>query len=197
MKQDLLDRILLALGLVLLFAIASGCGRARPTAEGAAGALDEGRAVATLEPKSGSAVTGTATFVQQPDGTVRVVAELQGLTPGQHGFHVHELGDCTAPDASSAGPHFAGRPAPHAPALGTGHGLPAAQARHVGDLGNITAAEDGSARLELVDEIIALEGERSIVGRALVVHERRDDGATVESAGARVACGVIVARPVG
>lgn len=149
-------------------------------------------AMATLEPKSGSDVQGTVTFLEEKDGDVRVIASLHGLSPGAHGFHVHEVGDCSAPDASSAGPHFAGVPTRKEPKLGTEHGDPGDRARHVGDLGNIVARPDGSARLEREDDVIALDGDRSIIGRAIVVHAGRDDGATVQSAGDRVACGVIV-----
>lgn len=149
-------------------------------------------AMATLEPKSGSDVRGTVTFLEEEDGDVRVIASLHGLSPGAHGFHVHEEGDCSAPDASSAGPHFAGVPTRQEPKLGTAHGDPRDRARHVGDLGNIVAGPDGTARLEREDDVIALDGERSIIGRAMVVHAGRDDGATVQSAGERIACGVIV-----
>src|SRR5437016_11318027 len=63
------------------------------------------KAAAQLEPKSGSKVTGTVTFTKVGD-EIQVVADIQNLTPGKHGFHIHEKGDCSAPDAASAGPHF-------------------------------------------------------------------------------------------
>jgi superoxide dismutase, Cu-Zn family len=142
-------------------------------------------AVATLASKSGSSVQGTVTFTRATGG-VRVVADLTGLSPGPHGFHVHERGDCSAPDAESAGPHFttdAAQP----------HGAPDAPARHTGDLGNIEADAEGRARHERIDPLLALDGPGSIVGRAVVVHAQRDDLTTQPAgdAGGRVACGVV------
>ena len=87
------------------------------------------KAVAVLSPASGSAVKGTVTFTKV-EGGVKVVADLEGLTPGDHGFHIHQFGDCSAPDATSAGGHFNPHGAPHAG--------PTAEIRHAGDLGNIT-----------------------------------------------------------
>ena len=85
------------------------------------------KAVAVLQPTQGSKVSGTVTFTEVADG-VQVHAEITGLTPGNHGFHVHEFGDCTATDGSSAGAHFNPTNQPHAG--------PDADARHVGDMGN-------------------------------------------------------------
>jgi Cu-Zn family superoxide dismutase len=142
------------------------------------------RALCLLAPTQGHAVRGTVTFLQQ-DGAVLVRAEITGLTPGAHGFHVHEFGDCSAPDAASAGGHF--NP------MGHQHAGPDAPARHMGDLGNLVAGEDGVARMERLDKILKLGGPHSIVGRAVIVHEKVDDLATqpTGNAGGRVACGVI------
>jgi Cu/Zn superoxide dismutase len=100
------------------------------------------RAVAQLHPLEGSGVSGTVTFAQV-EGGVKVSAKLSGLTPGAHGFHIHEFGDCSAPDGTSAGGHF--NP------TGEPHGAPTDAHRHAGDMGNITAAADGTASLEDVD----------------------------------------------
>src|SRR5712672_1782476 len=97
-------------------------------------AQDVTKAAATLEPKSGSQVTGTVTFTKTGD-EVHVVADFQNLKPGKHGFHIHEKGDCSAPDAMSAGPHFNPASNPHAGPLD--------QARHNGDLGNIEIGPEG------------------------------------------------------
>lgn len=142
-------------------------------------------AVAAIMPASGSEVKGIVTFSAQEGGGVRIVADLTGLTPGEHGFHIHENGDCSAPDATSAGGHY--NP------MDMQHAGPDAVERHVGDLGNITAGEDGSAHYDRVDAHLSLDGEYSIVGRAVVVHEKVDDMSTqpTGAAGARVACGVI------
>jgi Cu-Zn family superoxide dismutase len=141
-------------------------------------------AVAELAPVGDSGVRGTVTFTPAPGG-ILVTAEISGLTPGEHGMHVHEHGDCSAPDASSAGGHFNPTGAPHA-----GRD---AERRHVGDLGNVRAGEGGRAQLDYVDTHLALDGPNSIVGRAVIVHARADDLATQPSgdSGDRIACGVI------
>jgi Cu-Zn family superoxide dismutase len=144
-------------------------------------------AVATLTPTQGNQVAGTVTFTRESNG-VRVSADLTGLTPGDHGIHVHENGDCSSVDAMSAGGHFN-------PGAMT-HGGPESAQHHAGDLGNITADSTGHARLDRVFDGISLDGDHSIVGRALVVHSGQDDFATQPSgnSGTRVACGVISAR---
>lgn len=143
-------------------------------------------ATCILEPTEGNDVHGTVTF-RQVEGGVSVTARIEGLSEGEHGFHVHETGDCSAPDASSAGGHF--NPD------GTPHGPPSApeSERHVGDLGNITAGADGVAEYDRVDPLLALSGPHSIDGLAVVVHQGRDDLTSQPSgaAGARVACGII------
>jgi superoxide dismutase, Cu-Zn family len=142
------------------------------------------RAVAVLQPLKDSKVQGTITFTQEKDG-VHVVAKLTGLEAGPHGFHIHEFGDCSAVDGTSAGGHFNPKGEPH--------GAPKDEHRHTGDLGNVEAAADGSATLDWLDPHVALSGERSVLGRGVIVHAKRDDLKTQPTgdAGARVACGVI------
>lgn len=139
---------------------------------------------ADLEPTQGHDVRGTVLF-EPAEGGVRVRADVRGLGGGRHGFHVHEVGDCSAPDASSAGGHF--NP------TGALHGAPDAKARHAGDLGNLEASTDGVARYERIDPMLALSGPDSILGRSVVVHAGSDDLTSQPSgaAGPRVACGVI------
>jgi superoxide dismutase, Cu-Zn family len=147
------------------------------------------KAIAVLHPASSSQVMGTVTFTKMDDG-VQVVADVTGLTPGKHGFHIHEFGDCSAPDATSAGGHF--NPT-HKP-----HGAPDAAERHVGDLGNLEADAAGKAHLEWKDKMLKFSGENSILGHAVIVHEKEDDlkSQPVGNAGGRLACGVIgVAKP--
>ncbi|MBD3336247.1 MAG: superoxide dismutase family protein [Candidatus Eisenbacteria bacterium] len=141
-------------------------------------------AVAVLHPTEGHDVEGTVRF-EQAAGGIKVTADVTGLSPGKHGFHVHETGDCTAPDASSAGGHFAPD--------GNPHGAPTDEERHVGDLGNITADENGEAHLEWTDDRLAFAGPHSIIGRAVIVHGGEDDLTSQPSgdAGPRVACGVV------
>jgi Cu-Zn family superoxide dismutase len=147
------------------------------------------KAVATLSPTQGNNVSGVVTFTKV-DGGVKIVADVSGLTPGQHGFHIHEFGDCSAPDAASAGGHF--NP------MHRQHGGPDSEMRHAGDFGNLDADASGKAHYERLDKVISLDGPESIIGHAVIVHAKADDLKSQPSgnAGARVACGVIgVAKP--
>jgi superoxide dismutase, Cu-Zn family len=142
-------------------------------------------ATATLDPRSGSQVTGKGTFTEK-DGKVEVVITAKSLTAGKHGVHVHEKGDCSASDASSAGPHFA-------PGGGQ-HAGPTDPKRHAGDLGNLEAGADGSATLTITTDALTVgSGDHSVVDRALIIHGDPDDLTTQPSgnSGGRVACGVI------
>src|SRR2546430_7823675 len=143
------------------------------------------QAIAVLHPTSGNKVAGTITFTEEADG-VRIHAEITGLTPGKHGFHVHEFGDCTAADLSSAGAHFNPTNKPHAG--------PDDMQRHVGDMGNIEADASGGAKLDYVDHNISLTKDRSsVIGRSVVVHAKADDlkSQPAGDSGPRIACGVI------
>lgn len=153
-------------------------------------AADEpSKAIAVLSSASGSNVGGTVTFTAGNDG-VKVVADITGLTPGKHGFHIHEFGDCSDKEAKSAGGHL--NPMKHE------HAGPDATDRHEGDLGNIEADASGKAHLEMTDKMLKMSGDTSILGHAVIVHEKADDLKTQPTgdAGGRVACGVIgVAKP--
>jgi Cu-Zn family superoxide dismutase len=148
-------------------------------------AQDVTKAVAKLEPKSSSQVTGTVTFTKSGD-EVQVVADIQNLKPGKHGFHIHDKGDCSAPDAASAGGHF--NPTHQH------HGGPNTPEHHTGDLGNIEADASGKAHLDWTGKL-QLSGADSIIGKSVVVHEKEDDLKTdpAGNSGARIACGVIEA----
>lgn len=170
-----------ALGVVFIVAVfaLAGCSKAKsPTAS------EVTKAVAVMMPTDGSKVKGTVTFTQQKNG-VLVTADFEGLTPGLHGFHIHEYGDCTSPDANSAGGHF--NP------TGMPHGARTDAKRHVGDLGNIEAVKGAPTRVEFVDTQISLQGPNSILGRGIIIHSQADDfkSQPTGAAGARVACGVI------
>lgn len=142
------------------------------------------KTIAVLNPTKGSSVRGWVTFELVEKG-VRVVADITGLVPGKHGFHIHEFGDCSSDDGMAAGAHFNPTAMPHS--------MPMREERHVGDLGNIEADKDGKAHLDYVDSMLRLHGDTSIVGRAVIVHEKEDDFKTqpTGNAGGRLACGVI------
>jgi superoxide dismutase, Cu-Zn family len=147
------------------------------------------KAVAVLFPTKGSDVKGRVTFTHDGKG-VHVHAEVSGLTPGEHGFHIHEFG-VWSEDGLAAGAHFNPTMQPHAG--------PESPKRHLGDLGNITANANGNATLDLEDSHLSFHGPHSIIGRGLVVHVKADDLKTQQppgNAGGRLAVGVIgVAKP--
>jgi superoxide dismutase, Cu-Zn family len=152
----------------------------------ARGADAPATARATLEPRSGSTVTGTATFTELPEGGVRAVVHIEKAPPGTHGLHVHEKGDCSAPDATSAGGHFNPTTMPHAGPMDAQH--------HAGDLGNIEIKADGTGELTITSKMLTVKpGPNSVVGRAVIFHEKADDLKTqpTGNAGGRLACGVV------
>jgi Cu-Zn family superoxide dismutase len=142
------------------------------------------KAVCVLYPTLGNKVTGVVTFTKV-EGGVKVVADIEGLSKGKHGFHIHEYGDCSGLDGSTAGGHFN----PDAKS----HGAPNVSERHAGDMGNIEADDSGQGTLEYVDSTISLEGKNSIIGKAMIIHANEDDLKTqpTGNAGNRLACGVI------
>jgi len=147
-------------------------------------------AVAVLHPTAGQKCHGLVRFTQEGD-SVKVVADIEGLIPGQkHAFHIHQYGDCSAPDGMSAGGHY--NPEAHQ------HGLPESENRHAGDLGNVQADDQGKAHYEITVSNVSIIGAKNpIIGRGVIVHAKVDDGGQpVGNAGARIACGVIgVANP--
>lgn len=161
----------------LLFGLLGGC---------ATMGSGEPRATAQLQPTRGNSVTGNVSFTQKGDKVV-VAAQVSGLKPNQeHGFHVHEKGDCSSGDGMSAGGHFNPRSSPH--------GHHSTQARHAGDMPNLRADGYGNASLNMeLDIITVTAGPTSVVGRGLIVHAQPDDykSQPVGNAGARLACAVI------
>lgn len=141
-------------------------------------------AIAVIQPTEGNAVQGTVIFTKVPNG-IKIVADISGLTPGKHGFHIHQYGDCSASDGTSAGGHFNPE--------NKQHGAPGDAERHVGDLGNLDANSTGRAHYERVDHVIAFQGTHDIIGRAIIIHAGEDDltSQPTGAAGSRVACGVI------
>jgi len=147
------------------------------------------RATAALQPTKGNKAFGEATFEAVEGNKVRVIVFAQGLRPErEHGFHIHEAGDCSSGDGMSAKGHFN----PH----GKPHGHPQSAERHAGDLPSLRAGKDGRAKMDVtVDAISIGQGAGNIVGRGLIIHADPDDYKTqpTGNAGARLACGVIKA----
>lgn len=163
-------------------AVLSACSQlpSDPNARGA-------EAVAQLQATQGSSVQGQVRFSTQKDGSVRVRGQVQGLAPNsEHGFHVHEKGDCSAPDGTSAGGHF--NPG------NTAHGHMGAG--HAGDLYSLRADANGTATFDYSTRSITVgHGATNVVGRGVIVHKDADDFVTqpTGNAGARLACGVVTA----
>ncbi len=144
---------------------------------------------AELKPTQGSQTSGLVTFAVV-DGGIRATGEVRGLPPGtEHGFHVHEKGDCSAPDATSAGGHFNPASSEHGR---VGHGT-----HHGGDSDNILANDQGVAMVDTLLQGVTLgDGAATdILGKGVIVHADPDDYTTqpTGNAGARLACGVIAA----
>ncbi len=145
-------------------------------------------AIAKLAPTQGNGANGTVTFTQHGN-KVSMDAEVAGLAPGMHGMHIHEKGDCSAPDGTSAGGHFNPTNQPH--------GDPNGHTHHMGDLPMLYADTDGRAKLHAELDALSLQaGAESIVGKAVIIHQKLDDFTTqpTGNSGGRVACGVIVAK---
>lgn len=142
-----------------------------------------------LSATQGNTASGSLTVVTMGDG-VHFTGTLQGLKPdAEFGFHVHEKGDCSAPDASSAGGHF--NPA------GVEHGNPQSQPHHAGDMPNAKSDAQGNAQVNAHVSGLTLSdgGPNDIIGKAVVLHEKPDDYKSQPSgnSGARIACGVVTA----
>jgi len=143
------------------------------------------KAVCVLRGTAGNeGVQGVVVFTKQGEG-VKVEANVSGLSPGEHGFHVHALGDINCDDGKCTGDHF--NP------TNEKHGGPDSEERHAGDLGNISVGDDGKGTYNRVDRVVKLNGPHSVIGRAMIVHAGRDDLTSQPSgdAGARLAYGVI------
>ncbi len=165
--------------------LVSACRSQNSTSDGKGETSSGKTAMATFVARPDSPISGTITFTQA-DKKVKMVAILAGVPEGTHGFHIHEKGDCSAPDFSSAGPHF--NPG------GKAHACPSGDAHHAGDFGNIVIGADGTGRLEVNSEDLAIgEGPNSVVGKAVVLHEKKDDCSSQPAgdSGKRIACAVI------
>lgn len=149
--------------------------------------VGEMTASADIQPVADSGVSGRLSFSEK-DGSLQIKGKLTGLKPGEHGLHVHTVGDCSAPRSGSAGDHFAPE--------NSDHGSPqsAESDHHAGDLGNISADNDGVANVDATDDELTLTvADSSIVDRAVIIHSGPDDLTSQPSgdSGAPVACGVV------
>ena len=144
------------------------------------GESDSKKAVATMIPLGNSNVSGSVTFEETEEG-VLVSGRFEGLESGAHGFHVHQYGDCSSADGSSAGGHYNPNDSQHA--------SPEAEQRHMGDMGNLEV-NGGTATVEYTDNVMEIG---KIIGRAVIIHAGEDDLQTQPSgdSGNRIACGVI------
>ena len=167
----------------------AACGSAPPRKAVPAASTAQGADI-VMAPASGSLVSGRLHATPTPNG-VRITGELGGLSLGStHAIHIHEKGDCSAADATSAGGHF--NPAQHP------HGRAGSGPHHGGDMDNIVANANGVARVDVQAIGVTLcGGDTDIGGRAVVVHAAADDyqSQPAGNAGARVACGVIELTP--
>ena len=182
----------LSVAAVLLVTACSSTNTAAPsvaeTAASTAGAGKSVQSIARLEATKGSSVSGTVQFFPLTEGGVRIQGRVEGLAPNtEHGFHIHEKGDCSSGDGLSAGGHF--NPTQRA------HGkFNASQPHHLGDLPSLDADPQGVAIIDFVSKDLALNrGANGILGRSLIVHNDPDDFTTqpTGNSGARLACAVI------
>jgi Cu-Zn family superoxide dismutase len=150
----------------------------------------EKKAVAKIEAKSGSSVSGTVTFIEK-DGIVVMKAALSGLSKGNHAIHIHAIGDCSAPDGKSAGGHW--NP------TSENHGKWMETPFHIGDIGNLVVGADGTGTIERETNLWSIGGKeanKNVVGHAIIIHEGPDDFSSQPSgaAGPRIGCGEIVRK---
>jgi len=182
---------LLAAGLLVLSPVRSSGADERPGArQPDAQNTEHATAVAQIQGAGDhkDKIKGTVTFMQTQDA-VKVLVDVTGLTPGKHGFHIHEKADLSDPKLTSAGPHW--NPEGHK------HGAPDHGDHHAGDLGNITADDSGHAKTELTVKGISVSREKNgVVGHSVIIHDKEDDMKTDPSgnSGDRIAGGAIEAQ---
>jgi Cu-Zn family superoxide dismutase len=180
----MMRRISAGFGMLLMAVVITACSPPPEPVEEAAPVEEMQELSIMLSPTEGNMAEGTLSVMAMGSG-VHLTGAISGLPEGEHGFHVHETGDCSAPDGTSAGGHFNPE--------GVDHGLPGGEGKHLGDLGNIEANAEGMAEVSVhAGGFTMEEGPNSIVGRAVIVHADPDDGGQpTGNAGARLACGVV------
>jgi Cu-Zn family superoxide dismutase len=183
MKKTALHVALLAGAVAVMGLSRSAHADDAPTAKQAAVAIIHGAG------DNKDKIKGTVSFVPAGDG-VKVVADIEGLTPGKHGIHIHEKSDLSSPDLKSAGPHFNPGGAHH-------HGGPDDADHHAGDLGNIEADANGHGHLEMIAKDLSIEGSgNGVVGHSVIIHAGEDDmkSQPAGNSGDRIAGGAINVR---
>lgn len=164
----------------------SGTGAGGPAAGGPGDTSGDKQVVVTIDPRSGSKMTGTATFTTEGN-KIDLTIEVRGAPAGVHAVHIHEHGDCTSSDAESAGGHW--NPTKEA------HGKWGDSAYHLGDIGNLTVNADGTGTLSMSTDkwTIGTGQNNDITGHAVVIHTKGDDfkSQPAGAAGTRIGCGVI------
>ena len=182
-RQALHARPLLRLPLIGVSMALMACGEdADPVSPSPGPAV----AVAAMEPANDSGMTGRVTFTQRGDA-IEFLIEVENVAPGEHAVHIHEKGDCSAADGTSAGGHW--NPTDVA------HGKWGEGEFHLGDIGNMTVGDDGKGALGLTTDLWEMDtgSDRDVLGKAMIVHEGADDFTSQPSgaAGPRIGCGVI------
>ena len=179
-------RYLIGVGVAAALVAGVNCAAGEQGKAKGVGTGQEKKAVAAIESKSGSHVTGKATF-REANGKVTLTLEIEGADPGTHAVHLHEKGDCTAPDGASAGGHW--NPTHE------NHGKWGTPPFHRADIGNLEVGADGKGSLTMTTDLWSIGGapETDVVGKAIIVHAKADDFTTqpTGNAGGRVACGVV------
>ena len=146
-------------------------------------------AISDISPASGSDITGKVTFVEYSDGMVTMIADISGISEGEHGIHIHAVGDCSAEDASSAGGHW--NP------TNEDHGMWGSDAFHRGGIGNISIDSKGNGILSFRTDLWCIscnDDTKNILGKSMIIHQGADDFVSQPSgaAGARIGCGIII-----
>jgi Cu-Zn family superoxide dismutase len=153
--------------------------------------VTKSEAMAVISPASESKMKGSANFADNGDGTVTLNVMVSSATPGEHALHLHQNGDCSAPDATSAGGHWNPADTEHGKRMD-------GMAFHAGDIDNLTVGEDSTGTLEMIVKGWSVGGSDStnVIGRAIIIHALADDFESQPSgaAGTRVACGVVTEK---
>ncbi len=185
-----IKRITVSYLLLTCILFVGSCGTRNTQNEDGSATADEHKeasAKAIMDAASGSDVKGEATFTEV-SGKVRFELSVQNIAPGVHAVHLHDKGDCSAADASSAGGHWNPTMKPHG-RRGDGSNY------HKGDVGNMEVGQDGKGTLSLLVEGWTIGGAdtTNILGKSVIIHEKADDFESQPSgnAGSRISCGVI------